>query len=143
MLQATDGTGGGQLNQNKLDEIKPLSEAIGALGIKLDGISRTIVDVFDKFEEISITFNKELGGGAANADRVRENILGAADAATKLWFTLTDLQKLRGNITGIEKTNFLLQQQQYSQLLALGDITKGIGEDATTQASKAYDTFSK
>jgi hypothetical protein len=143
MLQATDGTGGGQLNQNKLDEIKPLSEAIGALGIKLDGISRTIVDVFDKFEEISITFNKELGGGAANADRVRENILGAADAATKLGFTLTDLQKLRGNITGIEKTNFLLQQQQYSQLLALGDITKGIGEDATTQASKAYDTFSK
>lgn len=144
MLQSTDNnTGGNQLNQNKLDNITPLSDAINAIGIKLDGIDRTIVEVFDKFEEISITFNKELGGGAANADRVRENILGAADAAQKLGFTLTDLQKLRGNITGIEKTNFLLQQQQYSQLLALGDITKGIGEDATAQASKAYDTFTK
>jgi hypothetical protein len=144
MLQSTDNnTGGSQLNQNKLDNITPLSDAINALGIKLDGISKTIVETFDKFEEISITFNKELGGGAANADRVRENILGAADAAQKLGFTLVDLQKLRGNITGIEKTNFLLQQQQYSQLLALGDITKGIGEDATAQASKAYDTFTK
>jgi hypothetical protein len=143
MLQTTENAGNSQLGQNKLDDIKPLSEVIGKLGIQLDGISRTIVDTFDRFEEIAIRFNKELGGGAANADRVRENILGAVDAAQKLGFTITDLQKLRINITGIEKTNFLLQQQQYSQLLALADITKGVGEDATTQASKAYETFTR
>lgn len=124
-----------------IKDINKASEEFLSTMTSLSNLMQSFVTIFSQLEGIATSFNKSMGGGDIYGERIKDNIIQAKIEAEKYGFTIEDINNTREKITETEKTNFLLQSEQYKQLLVQGELTKGISESASQAAVKNFQTF--
>jgi hypothetical protein len=148
MLYNGDETAGDEEKKEKkrelsdpIKDIENASKTFFETMTSLSSLMKSFVTIFSQLEGIATSFNKSMGGADIYGEKIKENIIQAKIEAEKYGFTIEDVNNTREKITETEKTNFLLQSEQYKQLLVQGELTKGISESASQAAVKNFQTF--
>jgi hypothetical protein len=97
--------------------------------------------ILSQLEGIATQYNKAMGGSDIYGERTKQNLIEARNAGEDFGFTLKDNVDLQRKISENEKTNFLLQGDQYAQSLVQAELTKGMNETAAAAAAKNFETF--
>lgn len=145
MLQETGGDEEKRERESQItDPVKSIESALKSFvetNTSVKNLFNSFVTIFSQLEGIATSFNKSMGGADIYGEKVKQNMIEAKMEAEKYGFTLENVNNVREKVTGTERTNFLLQGEQYSQLLVQAELTKNIGESASTAAARNLETF--
>jgi len=97
--------------------------------------------IYSQLEGIATQYNKAMGGMDIYGERTKQNLIEARNAGEDFGFTLKDNVDLQRKVSENEKTNFLLQGDQYAQSLVQAELTKSMNETASQAAARNIDAF--